>query len=191
MSILNNKFTKQIKRKTSTQSVADNNAPTLSNEIFSYFNITNKEYVLNTMYDGFGLYSIIDWTNSTRKTFIEKNNNLNKTKKKILIINNSNNYGNTKTYRKKKNNKNSNGRIIYSKNSIVTSSIYGSEYKYIDSLNTCGIRAAPDYKKCKEPSFRCVILQNVITNDYLVLLRYGIPISFYDDGINKQKKNRK
>jgi hypothetical protein len=165
--------------------IKKNEYSNLDGAIIKNFNITNDKYFLDTMYDGFGLYSIIDWTNSKRKTFIEKNNNVNKTKKKIYIVNNTNNYGNSKKYKKNKNNSNSN-RLDYKENSIVSSSITNSEYMYIDSLNKCGMRMPPDYKKCKEPSFRCVILKNVKSNDYLVLLRYGIPSNFYDKDNEKK-----
>ena len=182
------KIFKSIHRTTSANSTVNNNVLKLSkldNEIIKNFNITNEKYFIDTMYDGFGLYSTIDWTNSKRKTFIERNNNVNKTKKKLIIIKNSNNYGNTKKYKKNINNKNSN-RLNYEANSKVSSSINGSEYIYIDSLNKCGKRAAPDYKKCEEPSFRCVILQNIITKNYLVLLRYGTPNNFYDEDHKKK-----
>lgn len=174
---MGNKLVKHTKLKNTQK---NNSAKIINDTIIKNFNIDieNTEYFINAMYDAFGLYSTIDWINKKRKTFTSNNKN------NIVIKKNTNNYGPPKLYKKTKTNNNTN-RVTYNENAVVTSSTLSNEYIYIDSLNTCGIREPPTLK-CKEPSFRCTIFKNKKNNNYIVLLRYGRPIDFYDSDNNKK-----
>ena len=122
--------------------------------LFDFFNIarSNREYLKNAIYDGLGIYSLVNWRSPKHYTY-------NDSTKKIIEVDTSATYGADGLKTKQ----------FYIEGSIQKSSVSHKEYVYLGTFLRTEIDYSDDIIELK-----CDVMKNRIDDNYIINFKWGV-----------------